>query len=84
MNVKHIVKARFNFNHLFHRLSTWLGILAASAGAAAIAFSTLPDAWQATLPTHVGMVFAWVAVGAAALVPIATSFKQKNMEPPRE
>lgn len=74
-------KYRFNFYGVMARLSTLLGLLSASTGAASLAFSALPGKWQDTFPGWAGSTLAIIAVVAAAGVPFATSFKQKRFQP---
>lgn len=72
-------KPKFNFENVTKRASTWLAMLSTSTGAASAAFIVLPGAWQDTFPEWAGRTLAFVAVAAAGLIPVATSFKQKPL-----
>lgn len=68
---------RFDWAGVHRRISTWLAIIAASATAGLGAFALMPQRAQDTFPDWTLNLLAYLAVGSAALVPVATSFKQK-------
>lgn len=70
--------SRFNWRGVGRRISTWLGVAAASAGAALAAHVALPQAAQLAFPQPVLAGLGLVVVLGAASVPVATSFKQRD------
>lgn len=73
-------KPKFSFENVTKRASTWLAAVSASTGAASAAFVVLPGAWQATFPDWAGQALAIAAVVSAGLIPLATSFRQSNLQ----
>ena len=75
MSIKH----RFDFKQVIVRLSTWLALMATSATGVLAAYALTPDRAQNLVPDWVLQTCAGIALGSAALIPIATSFKQRNL-----
>lgn len=75
MSIKH----RFDFKQVISKVSTWLALLATSATSVLAAYALTPDRAQSLVPDWVLQACAGVALGSAALIPIATSFKQRNL-----
>lgn len=71
--------SRFDFAGVARRLSTTLGIVSASASAGLGAYTVMPERAQALFPDWAVVAMGAVAVGAALLVPIATSFRQPGL-----
>lgn len=69
-----------DFTNWARRLSTWLAALSASATAAAGAFVLMPAEWRASFPDWAGATCTVVAVASAALIPLATSYRQKSLQ----
>ncbi len=72
---------RFNFYGVMARVSTLLALLSASATAGLGAYALLPERVQNTFPDWALVTLGALAVGAALLVPVATSFKQARFQP---
>lgn len=68
-----------DFTNWSKRASTWLAALSASATAAAGAFVLMPAEWRASFPDWAGATCTIVAVASAALIPLATSYRQKAL-----
>lgn len=73
-------RKRWDWSHVWARLSTWLAIASASATAGLGAYALMPDRVQALFPDWALIALGGVAVGAAVLVPVATSFRQRGLE----
>ena len=71
---------RFDFSGVMARASTWLGLLTLAQGGAMIAFSQAPEEWKNALPASLGGYLLIGMMVTGALTPIATSFKQKNLQ----
>lgn len=71
---------RWDWRCVWVRLSTWLAIASASATAGLGAYALMPDRVQALFPDWALIALGGVAVGAAVLVPVATSFRQRGLE----
>ena len=66
------VSARFDFEGVTKRVSTWLSGVSATS---LIAYAALPDEIKSTFPEW----FLWgLGVVTVILVPVATSFRQKS------
>lgn len=67
---------------LWHRKwSTWLALASAMATAGLGAYVLLPERAQMLMPDWALMAMGGVAIGAAMLVPLATSIAQWTNEP---
>lgn len=75
MSIRH----RFDFTSWMARASTWLAMLSAASTASLGAYALMPDRVQAAIPDAVLMALGGLAIGAAFLIPVATSFKQRNL-----
>ena len=73
------MSARFDWSHLFARVSTWLALVSAAATAALGAYALMPQRVQDVFPEWVLIVLGGMAVSAAFLIPVATSFKQRGI-----
>lgn len=71
------MNARFNWQGVARRASTWLAILSAAATAGLGAYALMPERAQDVFPDWVLITMGGLAVGSAFLVPVATSFRQK-------
>lgn len=71
---------KFTFKHLFKRLSTWASILSTSAIGTLGWYFSQPAEVQATIPSSLIALCSWVAFIGTALVPIATSYRQKSLK----
>lgn len=71
------MRQRFDWTGVHRRISTALAVIAASAAAGLGAFALMPERAQSVFPDWTLQLLAYLAVGAPALIPIATSFKQK-------
>jgi hypothetical protein len=69
--------ARFDFNHVWHRISTWLSVINTSSLAGLAAYALLDHGAKAAFPMWALATLGSAAVGSAVLTPFATSFKQK-------
>lgn len=67
---------KFDFSGLFHRLSTWFGMLVAAAAAVLGFYESLPGFLQAWVPEE---LLAFIIFLAGMAVPAATSFKQRGL-----
>lgn len=72
---------RWNWRLWWKRVSTILTIVAAGAQAAGVFFIAAPPEWKDGFPAVFGFVLLGIGMGATALVPVATSFKQTNLTP---
>lgn len=70
----------WNWAHVGRRISTVLSVVAAGAQAAGVFFIAAPPEWKDGFPAVFGFVLLGVGMAATALVPVATSFKQKGLE----
>ena len=70
----------FDFKNLFSRISTWIAGLVSAAGAFLAWYLIQPEAVQTSIPgwlvTYASLIVMFNVIG----VPLATSFKQKNLE----
>ena len=70
---------RFDFSNLFKKISFWVAGVVSSAGAFLAWYLVQPEAVQNSLPpwlvTYASLIVMLNVVG----VPLATSFKQKNL-----
>lgn len=73
------IRARFDFSHMMARASTWLAMLSGSATASLGAYALMPERVQGLFPDAALVSLGGLAVGAAFLIPVATSFKQRNL-----
>lgn len=64
------------------RWSTWLAALSLSAGGALAAYAIFPQRLQELMPDWLLVTLGGIAMGAAFLIPLATSVQQKNLPPP--
>jgi hypothetical protein len=65
---------------LWHRKwSTWLALLSASATAGLGAYVLFPERLQGLIPDWALLTLGGVAMGAAMLVPVATSLTQQGL-----
>ena len=61
--------------------STWLALASAMATAGLGAYTLMPTRVQGLLPDWALLTLGGVAVGAAMLVPLATSLTQRSLKP---
>ena len=73
------IRTRFDFSHMMARASTWLAILSGAATASLGAYALMPERAQGLFPDAALVSLGGLAVGAAFLIPVATSFKQRNL-----
>lgn len=73
------IKHRFDFSNLLIRASTWLALLSAASTAALGAYALMPERVQNIFPEWALVALGGMAVGAAFLIPVATSFKQRRL-----
>ena len=66
----------FNFAHVFSRISTWLGMLAAAAATALGFYEGLPAFMQSWVPQE---LLAAIIFLAGLAIPGATSYKQRGI-----
>jgi hypothetical protein len=67
--------------HLWRRKwSTWLGVIAASAGGGLGAYAIAPERAQGLVPDWALGILMALAIGAGALIPLATSLAQKSID----
>lgn len=71
---------RFDWTAVHKRISTALSVIATASTAGGSAFALGPAEWRASFPADLGMWLLASGVMAAALVPIATSFKQSSLQ----
>lgn len=76
------LKSRFDFRHVLRRLSTLLSALTTAQAGAAAAFIAAPQEWRNALPEWLGLALLAGSMATGALVPLATSYKQKGMGQP--
>ena len=69
--------SRWNWDFVTRRASTWLGVLSAMQGGAAWAFSAAPHEWREAFPDWLGIALLSGTMITGALVPVATSYKQR-------
>ncbi len=72
--------SRFDWEGVHKRFSTLLAAIAAGSTAAGAAFVIGPAEWRAAFPAEAGQWLLGAGVAAALLTPIATSFKQANLQ----
>lgn len=66
---------------LWHRKwSTWLAAASASATAALGAYALFPERVQVLMPDWLLATLGGIAIGAALLIPLATSLSQAKLE----
>jgi len=70
---------KFIWDCVHRRISTWLGVVAASASAGLAAYAVMPVRAQELFPEWSLTALGVAAVGSALLVPVATSFRQKAL-----
>jgi hypothetical protein len=75
------MRERFDWQGVAGRASTRLAVVAASATAALGAYAITPERAQLLIPDWLIGGLAAVAIVTAALIPVATSFKQKAKPP---
>jgi hypothetical protein len=75
MSIKH----RFDFSSVLAKSSTWLATISASCTGALAAYALVPDSIQSLVSVGVMKAVAMGAIVSAAAIPIATSFKQRNL-----
>jgi hypothetical protein len=73
------IKNRFDFTSWMARASTWLAMLSAASTASLGAYALMPERVQNAFPDGVLVGLGGMAIGAAFLIPVATSFKQRNL-----
>lgn len=73
------MSARFDFTNIMARASTWLALLSAASTAALGAYALMPERVQTLAPDWALGALGAMAVGAAFLIPVATSFKQRHL-----
>lgn len=77
--------SRFDWQHWHKRWSTWLSVLTTIQGGAAAAFTAAPHEWRDAFPDWLGVALLSGSMATGALVPFATSFRQKPFgKPPEE
>lgn len=69
--------SRFDWSFVWKRASTWLGVLTTMQGGAAAAFIAAPDEWRSAFPDWMGIALLCGSMATGALVPLATSYKQR-------
>ena len=79
--MKALQTKRFDFYGVMARVSTLLALLSASATAGLGAYALLPERVQGSFPEWSLVTLGALAVGAALLIPVATSFKQSRFKP---
>lgn len=72
--------SKFNWENVTKRLSTWLAVVSASATAGLAAYAVMPARAQEAFPEWTLMALGVSAVGSALLIPVATSFRQSNLQ----
>ena len=72
---------RWDWSCLWLRLSTWLAIASAASTAGLGAYALMPERAQALFPDWALVALGVVAVGSAIAIPVATSFRQRGLEP---
>lgn len=75
--------SRFDWSYVHKRTSTWLSLLATLQGGAAAAFVAAPHEWRDAFPGWMGVALLSGSMVTGALVPVATSFKQRPFSPPQ-
>lgn len=70
---------RFDFTDMLAKASTWLALVSTASGGALVAYAALPERAQNLFPDWTLLLLGALAVGCAGLVPVATSFKQRNL-----
>lgn len=75
------MKERFDWQGVAGRASTRLAVVAASSTAALGAYAITPERAQLLIPDWLLGGLAATAIISAALIPVATSFKQKPKGP---
>ncbi len=73
------MRHRFDFSNIMARASTWLALLSAASTASLGAYALLPQRAQDVFPEWLLISLGGMAVGAAFLIPVATSFKQRGL-----
>lgn len=74
--------SKFDWSFVWKRASTWLGVLTTMQGGAAAAFIAAPDEWRSAFPDWLGVALLGGSMVTGALVPLATSYKQRPFGPP--
>lgn len=70
---------RWNFAGIMARVSTWLALASLSATAGLAAYGFMPARAQDAFPDWALLTLSATVIVSAVLVPVATSFKQKNL-----
>lgn len=71
---------KFDFTKVMKRASTWLGILTTMQAGVAAAFMASPQEWKQSFPDWIGLALLIGSMMTGALVPLATSYQQKNLK----
>ena len=69
-----------NFANWHKRWSTWLAAVALSSAGALSAYAVFPQRLQGLMPDWVLVTLGAISMGAAFLIPLATSTSQKNLK----
>ena len=69
-----------NFANWHKRWSTWLAAVSLSAGGALAAYAVFPQRLQGLMPDWLLVVLGSLSMGAAFLIPLATSTAQKSLK----
>lgn len=72
---------RWDWSYVHKRASTWLSVLTTMQGGAAAAFVAAPDEWRSAMPDWLGMALLGGSMVTGALVPLATSYRQRPFGP---
>lgn len=76
----HTKPKKFDFTKVMKRASTWLGILTTMQAGVAAAFVASPQEWKQSFPDWFGLALLIGSMVTGALVPLATSYQQKNLK----
>jgi hypothetical protein len=72
---------KLDFSGLHKRFSTWISAAQGAAGLSLAAYTQMPKQAQDTVPSLVLAALGGILLLAPWLVPLATSYQQKNLPP---